>query len=200
MIPDRQYCCLQDKEDWINAVGRAIVRHSKRYGSLWKCCTRCIIQDGRWSASCSKNVLVFVNYVNLIVLGFPVVWAVCWIMTKAITQPTCSMLIHSSRFSNSNRGSWKKAPDLLLHVCEGFWWSKHIDHMLGFFSTSSFVYWKVQAFHDFKCWQYDLEHVKMDNRTADKRSGHLQFLTSENTAFWRFYFEDAGWKLQNPVP
>ena len=23
-------CCWQDKEDWINAVGRAIVRHSKR--------------------------------------------------------------------------------------------------------------------------------------------------------------------------
>ena len=23
-------CCDQEKEDWINAVGRAIVRHSKR--------------------------------------------------------------------------------------------------------------------------------------------------------------------------
>ena len=25
-------CEHQEKEDWINAVGRAIVRHSKRYG------------------------------------------------------------------------------------------------------------------------------------------------------------------------
>ena len=43
LSPHWQPCCtLQEKEDWINAVGRAIVRHSKRYASWlsWACWCR----------------------------------------------------------------------------------------------------------------------------------------------------------------
>lgn len=42
VIFQRAAVCLQEKEDWINAVGRAIVRHSKRHAPrlvLLVCCS-----------------------------------------------------------------------------------------------------------------------------------------------------------------
>ena len=65
---------MQDKEDWINSIGRAIVRHSKRWPTALCLCNGC--------------------YHSLTVCDIDqVLHAVCWTMIKATTQITCSSLL-----------------------------------------------------------------------------------------------------------